>query len=118
SSSCCPQATATCSAPVPDCKTIERKIRKHIQHSWRGMLKMCKQKDVNKLGEIPVSDFLDIAKKISLNLSEEEMNQITTKYDFKKNGRFAYYEFLQSCILSLKPQESSLLQRVIIQKPQ
>lgn len=53
-----------------------------------------------------------------MDLNEREINHITTKYDFKKNGRFAYYDFLQSSILLLKPQESSLLQRVIIQKPQ
>jgi len=53
-----------------------------------------------------------------LDLSEGEINQITTEYDLKKNGRFAYYDFLQSFILLLKPQESSLLQRVLIQKPQ
>ncbi|NXP13230.1 EFCB6 protein, partial [Thinocorus orbignyianus] len=112
-----PQTTATCSAPVLNCETIENKIRKNIQHSWRGILKVCKEKDVSKLGEIPVSDFLDIAETFHLHLSEGEMNQITAKYDLKKNGRFAYYDFLQSCILLLKTQEGSLLQRVIIQKP-
>ncbi|NWQ85691.1 EFCB6 protein, partial [Burhinus bistriatus] len=113
-----PQTTATCSAPILNCETIENKIRKNIQHSWRCILKVCKEKDVSKLGEIPVSDFLDIAEKFNLDLSEGEIKQITAKYDLKKNGRFAYYDFLQSCILLLKPQESSLLQRVIIQKPQ
>ncbi|NXK24485.1 EFCB6 protein, partial [Arenaria interpres] len=112
-----PQTTTTCSAPILDCETIENKIRKNIQHSWRDMLKVCKEKDVSKLGEIPVSDFLDIAKKFNLDLSEGEINHVTTKHDLKKNGRFAYYDFLQSCILLLKPQERSLLQRVIIQKP-
>ncbi|NXL09618.1 EFCB6 protein, partial [Mesembrinibis cayennensis] len=110
--------TTTCSTPIPNCETIENKIRKNIQHSWRGILKACQEKDVSKLGEIPVSDFLDIAEKFNLDLSEGEINQITTKYTLKKNGRFAYYDFLKSCILLLKPQESSLLQRVIIQKPQ
>ncbi|KAM7127249.1 LOW QUALITY PROTEIN: EF-hand calcium-binding domain-containing protein 6 [Ciconia maguari] len=116
--SSCPQTTTTCSAPILNCKTIENKIRKNIQHSWRGILKVCQEKDVSKLGEIPVSHFLDIAEKFNLDLSEGEINQITTKYDLKKNGRFAYYDFLQSCILLLKPQESSPLQRVVIQKPQ
>uniref|UniRef100_A0A8C8AR00 EF-hand domain-containing protein n=1 Tax=Otus sunia TaxID=257818 RepID=A0A8C8AR00_9STRI len=113
-----PQTTAACSAPVLNCETIEKKIRKNIQHSWRGILKACTEKDVSKRGEIPVSDFLDIAEKFNLDLSEGEINQITTKFDLKKNGKFAYYDFLQSSILLLKPQESSLLQRVIIQKPQ
>ncbi|NXL34749.1 EFCB6 protein, partial [Glaucidium brasilianum] len=110
--------TTTCSAPVLNCETIEKKIRKNIQHSWRGILSACKEKDVSKRDEIPVSDSLDIAEKFSLDLSEGEINQITTKYDLKKNGKFAYYDFLQSSIFLLKPQESSLQQRVIIQKPQ
>ncbi|NWZ31837.1 EFCB6 protein, partial [Asarcornis scutulata] len=113
-----PQTATACSTPVLNCETIENKIRKDIQCSWRSIIKLCKEKDVGKLGEIPVSDFLDIAEKFHWGLSKEEINQITTKYDFKKNGKFAYRDFLQSCILLLKPQKSSLLQRVIIQKPQ
>ncbi|NXC67204.1 EFCB6 protein, partial [Anhinga anhinga] len=113
-----PQTATTCSAPILDCETIENKIRKNTQHSWRGILKACQEKDVSKLGEIPVSAFLDIAEKFNLGLSEGEISQITTKYDLKKNGRFAYYDFLQSSVLLLKPRESSPLQRVIIQKPQ
>uniref|UniRef100_A0A8C2U1D4 EF-hand calcium binding domain 6 n=1 Tax=Coturnix japonica TaxID=93934 RepID=A0A8C2U1D4_COTJA len=111
-----PQTTAACSAPVPNCEEIENRIRKNIRCSWRDMLKLCEEKDVSKLGEIPVSDFL--AEKFHLDLSKEEINQVTTKYDIKKNGKFAYYDFLQSCILLLKPQKSTLLQRVIIPKPQ
>ncbi|NWJ06846.1 EFCB6 protein, partial [Crypturellus undulatus] len=113
-----PQTTATCSAPVLNCEPIENKIRKRIKHSWRSILKECKEKDVHKKGEIPVSDFLDIAEKFELDLSEDEVKQITTKYDFRNNGKFAYCNFLQSCILFLKPKETSLLQRMIIQKPQ
>ncbi|NWX17221.1 EFCB6 protein, partial [Aegotheles bennettii] len=113
-----PQTTkTTCSAHSLNCEPIENKIRKNIQHSWTGILKVCQEKDVSERGEISVSDFLDIAEKFSLDLSEGEINQITTKYDLKKNGRFAYYDFLQSCVLLLKARESSLLQRVLIQKP-
>ncbi|KFQ41512.1 hypothetical protein N333_02955, partial [Nestor notabilis] len=110
--------TTTCSARDLNCETIENKIRKKIQRSWKGILKVCKEKDVSNIGEISVSHFLDIAGKFNLDLSEGEINQITTKYDFKKNGSFAYYDFLQGCILFLKPQETSLLKRVMIQKPQ
>ncbi|NXL94797.1 EFCB6 protein, partial [Alectura lathami] len=113
-----PQTTTACSEPVLKCETIEKNIRKNIQHSWRDILKLCQEKDVSNLGEIPASVFPDIAEKFHLDLSEEEIKQITTKYDFKKNGKFAYYGFFQSCILLLKPQESSLLRRVIIPKPQ
>ncbi|KAM9388101.1 LOW QUALITY PROTEIN: EF-hand calcium-binding domain-containing protein 6 [Phaethornis superciliosus] len=43
----------------------------------------CQEKDVGKLGEIPMSDFLDIAEKFSLDLYEGEINKITTKYEEK-----------------------------------
>ncbi|XP_061212747.1 EF-hand calcium-binding domain-containing protein 6 [Neopsephotus bourkii] len=115
--SSCPQKR-TFSACDLNCKTIENKIRKKIKHSWKRILKVCKEKDISNVGEIPVSDFLDIAGKFNLDLSEGESNQITAKYDSKKNGTFAYYDFLQSCVLFLKPKETSLMKRVIIQKPQ
>lgn len=53
-----PQTTADCSAPVPNWEEIENKIRKNIQCSWRDILKLCQEKDVSKIGEIPLSDFL------------------------------------------------------------
>ncbi|NXJ06724.1 EFCB6 protein, partial [Odontophorus gujanensis] len=113
-----PQTTATYSPPVLKWEVIENKIRKNIQRSWRDILKLCQEKDVSKLGEIPVSEFLGIVEKFRLDLSKEEMTQITTKYDIKENGKIAYYDFFQSCILLLKPQKNSVLQRVVIPKPQ
>uniref|UniRef100_A0A8C0GI62 EF-hand domain-containing protein n=1 Tax=Chelonoidis abingdonii TaxID=106734 RepID=A0A8C0GI62_CHEAB len=104
------------SPPLLNCEPIENKIRKIIQHSWREILKDCREKDVDRLGEISTSDFLAIAEKFSLDLSKEEVSQIATKYDIKNNDKFAYCDFLQSCVLLMKPQESSLLQRMIIQK--
>uniref|UniRef100_A0A8D0L785 EF-hand domain-containing protein n=1 Tax=Sphenodon punctatus TaxID=8508 RepID=A0A8D0L785_SPHPU len=104
------------SPPLLNCEPIENKLRKPIQRSWKEILKECREKDVNRLGEIPIADFLAIKEKFNLELSQEEVSQITTKYDIKNNGKFAYCDFLQSCVLLLKPQESSLLQRMIIQK--
>nr|XP_025042844.1 EF-hand calcium-binding domain-containing protein 6 isoform X2 [Pelodiscus sinensis]XP_025042845.1 EF-hand calcium-binding domain-containing protein 6 isoform X3 [Pelodiscus sinensis] len=112
-----PHTAVAWSPPLLNCEPIENKIRKIIQHSWREILKACKEKDVDRLGEVSKSDFLAIAEKFNLNLSKEEFSQITTKYDIKNNDRFAYCDFLQSCVLLMKPQESSLLQRMSIQKP-
>nr|XP_042704136.1 EF-hand calcium-binding domain-containing protein 6 isoform X2 [Chrysemys picta bellii] len=112
-----PRTAMAWSPPLLNCEPIENKIRKIIQHSWREILKDCREKDVDRLGEISTSDFLAIAEKFSLDLSKEEISQIATKYDIKNNDKFAYCDFLQSCVLLMKPQESSLLQRMIIQKP-
>ncbi|XP_050792351.1 EF-hand calcium-binding domain-containing protein 6 [Gopherus flavomarginatus] len=112
-----PRTAMAWSPPLLNCEPIENKIRKIIQHSWREILKDCREKDVDRLGEISTSDFLAITEKFSLDLSKEEVSQIATKYDIKNNDKFAYCDFLQSCVLLMKPQESSLLQRMIIQKP-
>ncbi|XP_014379095.1 EF-hand calcium-binding domain-containing protein 6 [Alligator sinensis] len=111
-----PHTAVAWSPPLLNCEPIENKIRKNIQHSWREILKECKEKDVSQLGEIPGSDFSAIVEKFNLDLSKEEFSQITTKYDIKNNGKCAYYDFLQCCVLSLKPQGSSVLQRMVVQK--
>ncbi|XP_015263858.1 PREDICTED: EF-hand calcium-binding domain-containing protein 6 [Gekko japonicus] len=59
-----------------------------------------------------------IAEKFHLNLTKEESKQLITKYDFKSVGKFAYCDFLQSCVLLLKQQDTSPLQRIVIQNPQ
>uniref|UniRef100_A0A7M4E4P0 EF-hand domain-containing protein n=1 Tax=Crocodylus porosus TaxID=8502 RepID=A0A7M4E4P0_CROPO len=111
-----PHTAVAWSPPLLNCEPIANKIRKNIQHSWREILKECKEKDVSQLGEIPVSDFSAIAEKFNLDLSKEEFSQITTKYDIKNNGKFTYYDFFRCCVLSLKPQGSSVLQRMVVQK--
>lgn len=53
--------------------------------------------------------------KFSLDISKEECQQLVVKYDLKNNGRFAYCDFIQSCVLLLKAKETSLMQRMKIQ---
>ncbi|KAH0616401.1 hypothetical protein JD844_027463 [Phrynosoma platyrhinos] len=112
-----PHTAAVQSPPLLNCKPIESKIRKSVQHCWKEMLKECREKDVDRLGEISVEDFLAIIEKFHLNLTKEEVKQLITKYDFKSVGKFAYCDFLQSCVLLFKQQEVSPLQRIVIQKP-
>nr|XP_008109631.1 PREDICTED: EF-hand calcium-binding domain-containing protein 6 [Anolis carolinensis] len=112
-----PHTAAVQTPPILNCQPIESKIRKVIQRRWREILKECKEKDVERLGEISVEDFLAIMEKANLNLTKEELRQLATKYDFKSVGKFAYCDFLQSCVLLFKQQELSPLQRVVIQNP-
>lgn len=113
-----PYTAAVQTPPILNCKPIENKIQKCVQHCWKDMLKECRERDVDRLGEIPTEDFLTIAEKFNLNLSKEESKQLITKYDFKSAGKFAYCDFLQSCVLLLKQQDTSPLQRIVIQNPQ
>ncbi|XP_056653467.1 EF-hand calcium-binding domain-containing protein 6 isoform X2 [Monodelphis domestica] len=102
--------------PLQNCEAIENKLRKKIQGFWKEMLKECKAKDVDKQGEISVPEFQALVDKYNLDLSKEDCQNLITKYDLKNNGKFAYCDFFQSCILLLKPKENSLMQRMKIQQ--
>ncbi|XP_004438095.1 PREDICTED: EF-hand calcium-binding domain-containing protein 6 [Ceratotherium simum simum] len=100
---------------LQNCEPIETKLRKKIQGCWREFLKECKEKDVNKRGEITAPEFLALVEKFNLDVSREECQQLMVKYDLKNNGKLAYCDFIQSCVLLLKTKETSLMQRMKIQ---
>ncbi|XP_051818211.1 EF-hand calcium-binding domain-containing protein 6 isoform X2 [Antechinus flavipes] len=102
--------------PLQNLEVIETKLRKKMQGFWKEMLKECKEKDVDKQGEITVADFQALVDKYNLDISKEECQHLITKYDLKNNGKFAYCDFFQSCVLLLKPKETSLMQRMKIQQ--
>ncbi|XP_037701873.1 EF-hand calcium-binding domain-containing protein 6 isoform X2 [Choloepus didactylus] len=114
---CTPASTAPWprTLPLQNCEPIENKLRKKIQGCWRELLKECKEKDVNKQGEITTFEFLALVEKFNLDVSKEECQQLIVKYDLKNNGKFAYCDFIQSCVLLLKAKETSLMQRMKIQ---
>ncbi|KAM9672249.1 EF-hand calcium-binding domain-containing protein 6 [Trichechus inunguis] len=114
---CTPASMAThpSTPPLQNCEPIENKLRKKMQSCWRELLKECKEKDTNKRGEIRTSEFLALVEKFNLDISKEESQQLIIKYDLKNNGKFAYCNFIQSCVLLLKSKETSLMQRMKIQ---
>ncbi|XP_047724083.1 EF-hand calcium-binding domain-containing protein 6 isoform X2 [Prionailurus viverrinus] len=101
--------------PLQNCEPIESKLRRRIQGCWREFLKACKGKDVTKQGEITTAEFLALVEKFSLDISKEESQRLAVKYDVKNSGKFAYCDFIQSCVLLLKAKETSLMQRMKIQ---
>lgn len=56
-----------------------------------------------------------LVEKFKLDISKEESQQLVVKYDLKGNGKFAYCDFIQSCVLLLKAKETSLMRRMRIQ---
>lgn len=56
-----------------------------------------------------------LVEKFKLDISREESQQLIVKYDLKNNGKFAYCDFIQSCVLLLKAKETSLMRRMRIQ---
>ncbi|XP_004771223.2 EF-hand calcium-binding domain-containing protein 6 isoform X2 [Mustela putorius furo] len=114
---CTPTSVGSAPGPLPlqNCEPIESKLRKQVQGCWREFLKECKEKDVSKQGEVTAAEFLALVEKFSLDISKEESQQLIVKYDLKNNGRFAYCDFIQSCVLLLKAKETPLMQRMKIQ---
>ncbi|XP_058287292.1 EF-hand calcium-binding domain-containing protein 6 isoform X4 [Hylobates moloch] len=114
---CTPASTTVIpgTPPLQNCDPIESRLRKRIQGCWRQLLKECKEKDVARQGDINASDFLALVEKFNLDISKEECQQLIIKYDLKNNGKFAYCNFIQSCVLLLKAKESSLMRRMKIQ---
>ncbi|MBN3284888.1 EFCB6 protein, partial [Polyodon spathula] len=55
--------------------------------------------------------------KFETNMTPDEFEQLTLKYNIKNNGKFSYPEFLHHFVLTLKPQDGSLLQRMKIPQP-
>ncbi|XP_058597074.1 EF-hand calcium-binding domain-containing protein 6 isoform X4 [Neofelis nebulosa] len=112
---CTPASTSTAGTlPLQNCEPIESKLRRRIQGCWREFLKECKEKDVTKQGEITTAEFLALVEKFSLDISKEESQRLAVKYDVKSSGKFAYCDFIQSCVLLLKAKETSLMQRMKI----
>ncbi|CAH6791283.1 Efcab6 [Phodopus roborovskii] len=101
--------------PLQNCEPIESKLRKQIQGCWRELLKECKEKDSDKQGSVTAAEFLALVEKFKLDISKEESQQLIVKYDLKNNGKFAYCDFIQSCVLLLKAKETSLMRRMRIQ---
>ncbi|XP_070456133.1 EF-hand calcium-binding domain-containing protein 6 isoform X2 [Equus przewalskii] len=101
--------------PLQNCEPIETKLQKRIQSCWREFLRECKERDVNKQGEITAPEFLALVEKFNLDVNREECQQLLVKYDLKNSGRFAYCDFVQSCVLLLKAQETSVMRRMKIQ---
>ncbi|KAJ1165498.1 hypothetical protein NDU88_005925 [Pleurodeles waltl] len=111
-----PRTAAPGSTPLLNCESIEVKLRKNLHRIWQEILKMCKEKDTENLGEITVSDFLAIGEKFSMDLTKEEFDQLIVKYDIKNIGKFSYPDFIRNCVLMPKQKENTLLQRMKLQK--
>ncbi|XP_066111995.1 EF-hand calcium-binding domain-containing protein 6 isoform X4 [Saccopteryx bilineata] len=111
----CTPGSALGTQPLQNCEPIESRLRRKMQGCWRELLRECKERDVHKQGDIAASEFLALVERFGLDLSKEESQQLIVKYDLKDNGRFAYCDFIQSCVLLLKAKETSLMQRMKIQ---
>ncbi|CAH2278349.1 EF-hand calcium-binding domain-containing 6 [Pelobates cultripes] len=58
-----------------------------------------------------------VLKQFHLEVTEKELDQLTTKYDLRKNGKFSYSDFLRNIMLEPKTQEKATLRRMKLQNP-
>ncbi|MGH0129470.1 UNVERIFIED_CONTAM: hypothetical protein FKN15_075548 [Acipenser sinensis] len=105
------------STPLLNCESIEQKVKRQVCQSWKKIYKQCRERDAEGRGEISVSDFLAVMEKYETKMTPDEFEQLALKYNIKNNGKFSYPEFLQHFVLTLKPQDGSLLQRMKISQP-
>lgn len=105
------------STPLLNCESIEQKVKRQVCQSWKKIYKQCRERDAEGRGEISVSDFLAVMEKFETKMTPDEFEQLALKYNIKNNGKFSYPEFLQHFVLTLKPQDGSLLQRMKISQP-
>ncbi|KAG2460370.1 EFCB6 protein, partial [Polypterus senegalus] len=112
-----PLTARECSTPLINCEFIEQKLKKQIYKCWKDIQKECRLRDPEGRGEISISSFYGIMEKLNIKIPEHDFEKIMMKYDLRNNGSFAYPEFLRHFVLTMKPQEDDLLQRMKFLKP-
>ncbi|XP_041113180.1 EF-hand calcium-binding domain-containing protein 6-like isoform X2 [Polyodon spathula] len=103
--------------PLLNCESIEHKVKRQVCQSWKKIHKQCRERDAEGRGEISVSDFLAVMEKFETKMTQDEFEQLALKYNVKNNGKFSYPDFLHHFVLTLKPQDGSLLQRMKVSQP-
>ncbi|XP_064600141.1 EF-hand calcium-binding domain-containing protein 6-like isoform X2 [Liolophura sinensis] len=74
-----------------------RKIEGQVIDNWDFLKKRYRQLDANGFATIPVAEMKILLSKITDKLTADEVTGILQKYDTKKNGRFAYMDFMMQC---------------------
>ncbi|XP_063784992.1 EF-hand calcium-binding domain-containing protein 6 isoform X2 [Pseudophryne corroboree] len=112
-----PRTAAPRSVPLVNCEQVENRFQSNLGKCWQEVYKALKEKDPDKQGAITPSDFSAVMRRFNMDLSEEELEQLTLKYDLRNNGKLSYSDLLRNVTLGPKPQGNALLQRMKLQKP-
>ncbi|XP_043944428.1 EF-hand calcium-binding domain-containing protein 6 [Protopterus annectens] len=111
-----PTSALARSPVLVNCEQTEQKLKKKIYQNWKKILRECKEKDLERTGQITASDFLAVIENLDMKMTQEELEQLIVKYDTKNKGKFSYPEFIHHFVLVLKPQEGNLLKRMKVPK--
>ncbi|XP_075066378.1 EF-hand calcium-binding domain-containing protein 6 isoform X2 [Mixophyes fleayi] len=108
-----PRTAAPRYAPIMNCEQVENRFKSNLGKRWQDVYKAFREKDPKKQGEMTSSDFSAVMRTFNMDISEEELEQLTLKYDMRHNGKFSYPDFLRNVTLG----PNTLLQRMKLQKP-
>ncbi|XP_022111865.1 EF-hand calcium-binding domain-containing protein 6-like [Acanthaster planci] len=89
--------------PLVNAQGVEQRLKSQIGKQWKDVQRLCRQKDADNTGEVSAEDFKAILESLGFSLFGDEFDQLTTKYDLKGNGKFAYLDFLKHFVLKLQP---------------
>ncbi|XP_044133778.1 EF-hand calcium-binding domain-containing protein 6 [Bufo gargarizans] len=112
-----PHTAAPLSAPMINCEQVENKLKSKVSKCWQDIHRACREKDLEKEGHISSTDFSAVLRQFNMDISEEELENLTLKYDLRNNGKVSYSDFLRNVTLGTTPQKNALLQRMKLQKP-
>lgn len=112
-----PHTAAPRSVPMINCEQVENKLKSKISKCWQDVHRAFREKDQEKEGLVTSTDVAAVLRQFNMDLSEEELENLTLKYDLRNNGKFSYSDFLRNVTLGTTPRKNALLQRMKVQKP-
>ncbi|XP_075712106.1 EF-hand calcium-binding domain-containing protein 6 isoform X2 [Rhinoderma darwinii] len=112
-----PHTAAPHSVTIINCEKVENKLKSTLFKCWQDVHRAFREKDLAKEGQIPSADFSAILRQFNMDVSKEELENLTLKYDLRNNGKLSYSDFLRNVTLGTTPPKNARLQRMKLQKP-
>ncbi|XP_076877760.1 uncharacterized protein LOC143526887 isoform X2 [Brachyhypopomus gauderio] len=88
-------------------EAMERRLRFQVLACWKEIQRKCREADKERTGQLSTDVFLGILKDLRINLSESQFEHVLKNRNITSKGRTSYLEFLQHCVLMLRPQTST-----------
>ncbi|XP_053318206.1 EF-hand calcium-binding domain-containing protein 6 [Spea bombifrons] len=112
-----PHTAGPLSTPIVNCDGVESKLRTDLQKVWQEIHKICRTKDPESLGEVTVTEFIDVMSRFGVDLTSDDLHRLLTKYDSRNNGKFSYSDFLRNLVFAQKPGEATFPRRMKLPRP-
>ncbi|KAI9516979.1 hypothetical protein NQZ68_011456 [Dissostichus eleginoides] len=83
-----------------------RGLRAGVQRCWKEIQRKCAMEDPQREGHISTTSFLKILHSLGINMTQEQLEHLTVKFDIINNGCVSYHNFLRHFLLNLRPAEA------------